>query len=164
MLRKSVIKPVPPCKNQFVSNLFLTTKKEGTYRPVVNLKKLNSSIEYAKFKMEGLKEVKDLLVHKDLMIKIDLKDAFFSIPLNQESQKLVRFRWRGTLFQFVAMCFGISPAPRIFTKAMKVPISILRRLNIRLVIYLDDLIIFAQTQAKIKMARDTTSFSSNTWD
>ena len=57
MLRKGVIKPLLPCKNQFVSNLFLTTKKEGTYRPVINLKKLNSSIEYAKFKMEGLKEV-----------------------------------------------------------------------------------------------------------
>ena len=158
MLRKGAIMPVPPQKNQFISNLFLTTKKEGKYRPVVNLKNLNACIPYAKFKMEGIQEVKDLLQPNDLMVKLDLRDAFFSVPLNQESQKLVRFRWKGKLFQFLCMCFGISPAPRIFTKVMKIPISVLRKLNIRLVIYLDDLIIFAQSQQKIEMARDTTIF------
>ena len=33
------------------------------------------------------------------MCKIDLKNAYFSVPLHPESQKFVRFQWKGQLFQ-----------------------------------------------------------------
>lgn len=41
---------------------------------------------------------------------------------------------------------------------MKVPIALLRRLNIRLIIYLDDCIILAATAQEAEMARDTLIF------
>ena len=37
--------------------------------------------------------------------------------------------------------FGLSPAPLIFTKILKVPISLLRGLQIRVMIYLNDMLI-----------------------
>ena len=138
-----------------------TAKKDGWVRPVVNLRKLNRTIPYQKFKMETMQNLKEVLQKGDLMIKIDLRDAYYSIPLHQESQHLVRFRWKGTLYQFLCLCFGIGPAPRIFTKTLKVPISVLRRLNIRLIIYLDDMIIMAQTEREIKIAREI--FFYNSW-
>ena len=115
-------------------------------------------IPYQKFKMEGLKNVKEMLQKNDYMVKIDLKDAFFNVALNKQSQHLVRFQWKGNLYQFLSLCFGISPAPRIFTKIMKIPISILRRLNIRVVIYLDDIILLGRTLKEIKIARETTIY------
>ena len=54
--------------------------------------------------------------------------------------------------------FGMAPAPRLFTKLLKVPISVLRRLLIRLVIYIDDLLLMAQTKEEIIKARDTTLY------
>jgi len=42
---------------------------------VINLKELNAYIPYQKFKMETLKDVKDILQPGDFMVKIDLKDA-----------------------------------------------------------------------------------------
>lgn len=76
MLEKGVIKPVNNCKNQFISNLFLVSKKNGGQRPVINLRQLNQFLVYKHFKMEGLFMVKDLLQKVDHMIKIDFTDAY----------------------------------------------------------------------------------------
>ena len=127
MLAKKAIAPAESQPNQFLSNIFLTPKKDGRYQPVVDLRNLNQIIPYHKFKLESMKQLKELLQKGDLLVKIDLQDAYFAIPLHQQSQNLVKFRWQGTLFQFLVMCFGIGPAPRVFTKVLKVPISVLSR-------------------------------------
>ena len=57
----------------------------------LNLRELNSFIPYHHFKMESLKNLKDLLKQWDLMCKLDLKDAYFTVPLGKQSQKYVRF-------------------------------------------------------------------------
>ena len=158
MLAKGAIREAVPKPNQFLSNVFVTPKGEGLFRPIINLKKLNEYVPYHHFKMEGLKDLKHLLQEGDWMCKLDLKDAYFSVPLGTRSRKLVRFRWKGKLYEFLCLAFGLGPAPRIFTKLMKVPISILRRLGIRLVIYLDDLLIIASSREQLCEARDTVMF------
>lgn len=85
--------------------------------------------------------MKDMLKEGDYMCKIDLKDAYFSVLLHKDFRKYLRFHWKGNLFEFLCLCFDLGPAPRIFTKLLKVPIAILRRLKIRLVIYLDDMLL-----------------------
>ena len=42
------------------------------------------------------------------------------------------------------LCFGLGPAPLTFTKIMKILISLLRRLNIRIVIFLDDVLLLGR--------------------
>ena len=158
MLKKGAIRLAIPKKDQILSNIFLTPKKGGEFLPVINLKELNKFIPYQHFKMEGLKDVRNLLQRGDLMCKLDLKDAYFSVPLSTKSRKQVRFRWKGNLYEFLCLAFGLAPAPRIFTKLMKVPISILRRINIRLVIYLDDMLLMATSLSDILMARDSAMF------
>ena len=102
--------------------------------------------------------LKEMLQQGNYMWKIDLKDAYFSVPLHKESQKYIRFQWKGRLYQFLCLCFGLAPAPRFFTKLMKVPISLFRRLNIRLIVFLDDILILAKTFQEAEMARDTLIF------
>ena len=48
------IKQVTNTRCQFLSNIFLVSKKDGGNRPVIDPKNLNSSIPYQHFKMEGL--------------------------------------------------------------------------------------------------------------
>ena len=158
MLEKGAIHQVSPCQNQILSHIFLREKKEGTYRPIINLKQVNQFIPYQKFKMETLKNIKSLLIKDDYMVKIDLKDAYFTVPLSPKSRRFVRFSYLGNVYEFLCLMFGLGPAPRIFTKIMKVPISILRRLKIRLIIYMDDMLLMAQTMTEILSARDTTLF------
>ena len=158
LLEKGAVRKARHEKGQVLSSLFLREKKDGSQRPILNLKKLNTFIPYCHFKMETLKNVRDLLMKGDLMVKIDLKDAYFTLPLHQESRKYVRFRWEGTIYEFLCLCFGLGPAPRLFTKLLKVPMAMLRRINIRLVIYLDDILIMGATMEEIEWARDTVLY------
>ena len=158
LLMKGAIQEVHLSQNHFLSNLFLVPKKSGGHRPVINLKKLNTYIPYNHFKMESISLLKELLRKEDFMCKIDLKDAYLSVPLHQQSQKFVSFKWGEKLYQFLVLCFGLGPAPRIFTKLMKIPIALMRRLNVRLIIYLDDCLILGSTAQEVIAARDTLIF------
>ena len=159
MLDKGAIKKVEhQFPDQFLSNILLVKKKDGGNRPCINLKALNKFIPYKHFKMEGLHCLKYLLEENDFLCKIDLKDAYFSVPLCMSSRKFVRFAWSGNLDEFLCLCFGLGPAPRIFSKLLKVPIALLRRLNIHLVIYLDDILLMGRTLEEILMSRDTVNF------
>ena len=94
---------------------------------MINSKNLDKFIPYEHFKMEGLNCLKFLLEQEDLLCKIDLKEAHFSVPINKNSQKFVRFQWSDSLYEFLCLCFGLGTAPIIFTKLLKVPIALLRR-------------------------------------
>ena len=87
--------------------------------------------------------LKDLLRKGDYMIKIDLKDAYLTVPIWQNHQKYLRFIWRDSLLEFACLPFGLASAPRVFTKLLKPVLSILRQRGIRLKAYLDDILLMA---------------------
>jgi hypothetical protein len=144
MLAKRAIEQVAETADQWVSSLFLRPQKDGSMRPIFNLKKLNSFVRYQHFKMENIGMLRDMLQEGDWMVKIDLKDAYFTVPMAKETRKFLRFRWGGKTFQFRVAPFGLAPIPRMFTKILKPIVAMLRRIGIRLLIYLDDLIIMNQ--------------------
>ena len=78
MLLKGAIQPVSPCTNQYLSNFFLVSKRDGGKRPVINLKHLKNFIPYQHFKMEGLNLLQDMLQNGD---------AYFCVSLKKESRK-----------------------------------------------------------------------------
>ena len=59
---------------------------------MINLKRLNQSVKTEHFKMEGIHMLKDLLRAGDWMAKIDLKDAYFMIPIAQEDRDFLKFQ------------------------------------------------------------------------
>ena len=157
-LRKDAIQQLKSEPGEFLNNLVLVNKKDGGHRPVINLKFLNSFIPYQHFKMEGMHSIKDLLQEHDFLIKIDLKDAYFGIPLDKSSRKYIRFQWEGNLYEFLCLCFDLGPAPLIFTKLLKIPIALLRRINVRIIIFFDDMLVMAQMFKEISQAKETSIF------
>lgn len=137
---KRAILPIHESSGYFFSSIFLVPKKTGGYRPIINLKNLNSHIRFEHFKMEGMESVRQLIHRGDWMVKLDLKDAYLSVPISLEHQPFLCFRWRNMCYKFTCLAFGLSPAPRLSTKLLKPVVSALRRAGIRLVIYLDDII------------------------
>ena len=152
MLEKGAIQKVIPTQGKFLSNLFLIEKKDRGNRPVKNLKNVNKFIPYEHFKMEGLHCMKFILEQDDLLGKTDIREKYFSVPFKKNSQKFARFQCSGNLYEFLCLCFGLRLAPRIFTNLLKVPIAVLRRVNIRIIAYLNDML------PKMFMARDTLIF------
>ena len=54
--------------------------------------------------------------------------------------------------------FGQGIAPRLFAKFSRVPITTLRKLNLRVLIYFDDFLILGKTLEETIMSRGTTIF------
>ena len=63
----------------------------------------------------------------------------------------MRFQWSGNLYKF----FGSHPPSRIFRKLTKVILSILKKLNLGKIIYLDDTLLLEKTFQEVLMARGT---------
>ncbi|MFI5421651.1 MAG: reverse transcriptase domain-containing protein, partial [Nitrososphaerales archaeon] len=62
--------------------------------------------------------------------------------------------WKGRVYEFQVLPFSISSAPRAFTKLMREPIAVLRAEGLRLVIYIDDILILGGSIEEIKSHAD----------
>ena len=91
LLQKGVIEEAYHSHGEFLSNVFLRPKKGGSFRMILNLKNLNSLVEYNKFKMDTLKSILKLVAPGCYMATIDLKDAYYSVPVAQEHRKISSF-------------------------------------------------------------------------
>ena len=65
----------------FISGIFLIPKRSGGYRPIINLKGLNTFLTAHKFKMEGISTVRHTIREGDWLAKLDLKDAYLTVPI-----------------------------------------------------------------------------------
>ena len=111
---------------QVISPIFVRPKKDGSHRVIFNLKKLNEAVSYHHFKMDTLETAIKLMRPGCYMTSIDLKDAYYSIPIAPEHQKFLKFVWKDQLYAFNSLPMGLSSSPRIFTKILKPFFSALR--------------------------------------
>ena len=153
LLAKGAKEICSPDPNQFISNIFTISKKDRRRRPVVDIRELNQFAEYLPFKMEDIPQLKDILRRGDYMTKLDLQDAYLTILVGPKSKIFSRFFWKGVLYQFTCLPFGLSPSARLFNKALKPVIAFLRSMGIRLLIFLDDILIMADSPERA--AEDT---------
>ena len=80
-LQTGVIETTSHCKGEYISNIFIWPKKDGSYRLILNLKNLNQFVQYHHFKMENLKSAITLMSPNCYMASIDLKDAHIILCL-----------------------------------------------------------------------------------
>lgn len=146
MLDKNVIEKCNHCSDEIISNIFIRQKKDKSYRVILNLKKFNSYVEYNHFKMESLQSALNLMKQGCYMASVDLKDAYYSVPLAREYRKFMRFMWKGELFQYTCLVMGLACSPRKFTKLMKPVYSDLRKLGFSNVPYIDDVYLQGDNQ------------------
>ena len=76
--------------------------------------------------MEGMGILRELLRVNDWMVKVDLTDAYFTIPIHTDHQPYLRFIVGQKHYQFTCLPFSLSCAPRVFTKEMKPVVIFLR--------------------------------------
>ena len=72
------------------------------------------------------------------MASVDLKDAFYSIPVHEDYQKYFKFFWKDKFYVFKGMPNGYGPAMRLVTKVLKPPFAWLRAKGHISVVHVDD--------------------------
>ena len=154
MLSKGAVEVVTDRSPGFYSRLFLVEKASGGWRPVIDLSPLNRFVRQTRFRMETVRSVMDSIRRNDFLLKIDLKDAYFQIPIHKNYRKYLRFTVGQSSYQFKALCFGLATAPQVFTRVFTL-ISVWAHSNgIRLRRYLDDWLVLAESRTQLLQDRD----------
>lgn len=144
-LARGIIEACGREKGDFISNIFMRPKPDGSVRIILNLKDLNVALQKIHFKMETLKSVLTLVKPGCFFSTVDLKDAYFSVRISPKSRKFLKFLWRHQLFQFTCLPQGISLAPRYFTKLMKPVLATLRGEGLIIAMYIDDALLIGDS-------------------
>ena len=145
MLEKHIIVKADWEDEQYISNIFLRDKKDGSFRIILNLSTLNEMIEYHKFKMDTLVSAINLITPNCYMASIDFKDAYYSVAIRRDQRKWLRFTYEGELYEFTCLPNGLTSGPRLFTKVTKPVFSTLREKGHLNTIYIDDSLLIGDT-------------------
>ena len=99
-------------KNVITSSIYTVFKKESPdRRPVINLRWVNEHVHSPHFKMTTLKDAKALITRNCWMAKIDLKDCFWQLPVHPKDRRTLSFKWKGIVYSFRGLPFGLSVSP-----------------------------------------------------
>ena len=91
LLSKEAIEEIDASNAKFISGLFVIPKSGGGYRPILNLKPVNSHVTRMHFKMEGISLLKHMIRKGDYFAKLDLKDAYLTVPMCLEHRRYLQF-------------------------------------------------------------------------
>jgi hypothetical protein len=95
-IEEVLLSPPSPC---YISPIFLIPKKSGGMRPILNLKKLNAAhLDTPYFRIETMEDVRHALRPGDWAASINLRDAYFHVPIHHSTKKYMCFRWKGRLY------------------------------------------------------------------
>ena len=106
-------------EGEVISPVFLVPKSDGTSRMILNLNNCNQSVGYQHFKMENVSSATNMMKRDCCMASVDLRHAYYSVPIAQKDIKYLKFQWRGQLFQYTCFANGLCNCPWYFTKLMK---------------------------------------------
>ena len=134
---------IQPSSSPWASPLVFVKKKDGTTRPCVDYRKLNSVTQFDCFPLPKIDECLDSLGGSKYFSTLDLQSGYWQIEVKEGDRPKTAFRTRSGLYEYVVMPFGLSNAPSTFERCMELVLKGLQWKT--LLVYLDDIIIFSQT-------------------
>ncbi|KAK3895260.1 hypothetical protein Pcinc_001010 [Petrolisthes cinctipes] len=134
----------------FLSRLFTVPKKDqGKTRLVMDLSKLNKFVKTLHFRMVSVAQVRTVLRKGDWLASLDLKDAYWHVLIHPRFRRFLAFQVGTETFQFTRLPFGLSLAPRVFTKLVRVVASRLAEAGVPTLMYLDDWLLHAPSKEQV---------------
>ncbi|XP_073692680.1 uncharacterized protein [Garra rufa] len=148
LLEKGAVQVVPPHSSSqgFYSRYFLVPKKDGSLRPILDLRVLNKHLRKYNFRMLSHSFLLRSVNHTAFFTVIDLKDAFFHISIYPPHRKFLRFAYQGVCYEFTVLPFGLSLSPRTFCLCVEAGLAPLSAAGLRILTYIDDWLILADSR------------------
>lgn len=161
LLTKGAIEEVDPLLQPrgYYSHYFLVPKKTGGFRPILDLRGLNRFLKVLPFHMLTVTDVLQSVHEGEWFTTIDLRDAYFHVPISPQHRRFLRFAFQGRHWQFRVLPFGLSLSPRVFTRCVMAALAPLQSQGVKVLPYLDDWLICAPSRALV--AQHTTRLLSH---
>jgi hypothetical protein len=117
-------------------------KKNGKLRLVVDYRQLNGITHKDRTPLPLMTELRDRLHGKSWFTALDLRSAYNLIRVKEGEEWKTAFRTKFGLYEYLVMPFGLTNAPATFQRMIN---NVLREyLDIFVVVYLDDILIFSE--------------------
>ena len=126
-------------RSRYNSPIFCVKKKNGSWRPVVDLRAINQATVEDFYSIRDIKSCIDEIGRENSKVfsSMDLSKGFFQQNLAEESRPYTSFTVPGLgSFQFTVSCFGSHGAPSSFSYLMT---EVLRSLK-SLISFIDDIL------------------------
>lgn len=145
LLNLGVLEQIPRDSIFYSNHIFYKVKPDGKIRLIFDMKNLNTLIRKPTFSMLKSKSIFPYLHLHKWAGKLDLKDAYWHVPLHPSAQKYLTFKLGRRKFKWKVVPFGLKTAPYIFSKIMSTVVKYIRKkYNIIIFNYLDDILILAE--------------------
>ncbi|KAL0934971.1 reverse transcriptase domain protein [Colletotrichum truncatum] len=123
--------------------ILFVPKKNGKLRLCVDYRKLNDITIKNCYPLPLISELRDLLHGAQWFTALDLKGAYNLIRMKSGEEWKTAFRTRRGHYEYLVMPFGLTNAPATFQTMIN---HVLREfLDVFVVVYLDDILIFSKT-------------------
>ena len=140
-----------------LNRLFEVPKKDSDKsRLVLDVSALNKFIPSFSFRMTTVPMVRQALVPGCFMASVDLKDAYWHVPIHRRFRPFLAFSAGATIYQFRVMPFGLNIAPRVFTRILRPVHKRLAMEGVQVLMYLDDWLIYAESLEECRKMVATT--------
>lgn len=119
-------------------------KPNGGIRLVSNFMALNDLCEKDPYELRNIRDVIRSTQGSKYFTIIDLKDAFYSIEIEEEDKKKTAFEFDGRVYEWNSMVMGFKNAPQILQRVM---CKILDKvLDNGVNVYMDDVVVYGSTR------------------
>ena len=123
------------------SPLHMVTKKDGTYRPCGDYRRLNSMTEGDHYPLPNINDVTSFLSGATIFSKLDLIKGYYQVPMAPEDVPKTAITTPFGTYTFNYSCFGLRNAGATFQRMMD---EILGDLPF-CTVYIDDILVFSSS-------------------
>ena len=132
---------------------FIVSKEEQNgvkHRLISDCRELNQFMETKRFALDNIQNIFPFLKKGQWCAKLDLKDAYFHIPVSQQLKPYLRMKVGDQVWEFQAGCFGLNIMPKLFMELMATFQKKWRASGILCFIYLDDILVLGETKRQVE--------------
>ena len=143
---EEIIEPVEGVASKWVSPIAVIPKANNEIRMCINLRKVSQAIIRERYPIPTMQEMLVELNGSSIFLKLDLKQGFFQLELEESSRDITTFTTHIGLFRMRRLGMGICSAPEVFQYTMqKVLVGLTGVLNLA-----DDIVVFGKDAAEHK--------------
>ena len=135
-------KIIEPSNSPYSSPIVLVPKPDGRMRFVVDYRNINKSIAVDRYTTPRVEVALSVLHGNKYYSALDLVDAFWSIPLQEESRAITAFQTPDGLFQYRFLPQGLKTASAVFCRYMDRMLGALKWTEV--LTYVDDILVFSK--------------------
>ena len=140
---------IKPSQSPMASPFFFVKKKDGKLRPCQDYRYLNDWTIKNGYPLPRISEILDRIKNAKYFTKFDIRWGYNNIRIRKEDQWKAAFKTNRGLFEPTVMFFGMCNSPATFQAMMDSIFTDMVERN-EVLVYMDDILIFANTQEELE--------------